>query len=123
MPEQIGVFLLFIAFVVLNLIAGAVNRRRQRAAAEKGKQLPPPRAPVPLTLPPRVVVRPPTIEEAAPPPPVVVRRPATRGRVREHGSRRLELRRDDLRRAIVLMTVLGPPRALEHEAKDGSGPR
>ena len=123
MPEQIGVFLLFIAFVVFNLIAGAVNRRRQRAAAEKDKQLPPPRASVPLTLPPRVVVRPPSIEEAAPPPPVVVRRPATRGRVRVHGSPRLELGRDELRRAIVLMTVLGPPRALEHEAKEGGGGR
>ena len=122
MPEQIGVFLLFIAFVVFNLIAGAVNRRRQRAAAEKQKQLPPPRAPVPLTLPPRVVVRPPSIEEA-PPPPVVVRRPATRGRLPVQGRRRLELRRGDLRRAIVLMTVLGPPRALEHEQKEGGGGR
>ena len=123
MPEQIGVFLLFIAFVLLNLIAGAVNRRRQRAAAEKGKQLPPPRAPVPFTLPPRVVVRPPSIEGAPPPPPVVVRRPPTRGRGPVQGKRRLELRRDELRRAIVLMTVLGPPRALEHEAKEGGGGR
>ncbi len=123
MPEQIGVFLLFLLFVVFNLIAGAVNRRRQRAAAEKEKQPPPPRAPVPLTLPPRVVVRPPSIEEAPPPPPVVVRRPATRGRAPVLGKRRLELRRDELRRAIVLMTVLGPPRALEHESNDGGGRR
>src|SRR5688500_1300426 len=120
MPEQIGVFLLFIAFVIFNLIAGAVNRRRQRAAAEKEKQPPPPRAPVPLTLPPRVIVRPPAIAEAAPPPPVVIRRPPTRGRVPVQGKRRLELRRDELRRAIVLMTVLGPPRALEHEVKEGA---
>jgi hypothetical protein len=123
MPEQIGVFLLFIAFVIFNLIAGAVNRRRQRAAAEKETQPPPPRAPVPLTLPPRVIVRPPSIAEAAPPTPVVVRRPPTRGRVPVQGKRRLELRRDELRRAIVLMTVLGPPRALEHEAKEGGGGR
>ena len=123
MPEQIGVFLLFIAFVVFNLIAGAVNRRRQRGTAEKESQLPPPSAPVPLTLPPRVVLRPPSIEEAAPPPPVVVRRQPARGRVPVPGQRRLELRAAELRRAIVLMTVLGPPRALEHEAKDGSGPR
>jgi hypothetical protein len=124
MPEQIGVFLLFVVFVVFNLIAGAVKRRRQREAAEKERQrqLPPPRAPVPLTRPPRVVVRPPSIEEA-PPPPVVVRRPPTRGRVPVQGKRRLELRRDELRRAIVLMTVLGPPRALEHEAKEGGGGR
>jgi len=122
MPEQIGVFLLFIAFVVFNLIAGAVNRRRQRAAAEKERQLPP-RAPVPLPLPPRVVMRPSSVEESAPPPPVVARRPATRGRVPVQGRRRLELRGGELRRAIVLMTVLGPPRALEHETKDGSGPR
>ena len=120
MPEQIGVVLLFIAFVVFNLIAGAVNRRRQREAAAKKGQ--PPRAPVPLALPPRVVIRPPSVKEPAPPRPVVVRMPPVRRHPVRRG-RRLELRRGELRRAIVLMTVLGPPRALEHEAKEGGGQR
>jgi hypothetical protein len=126
MPEQIGVFFLFLAFVVFNLIAGAINRRRQRAAAEQEKQPPPERppvrAPVPLILPPRGVSRPPSFEESAPPP-AVVRTPAAPRRVPVRQRRRLELRRDELRRAIMLMTVLGPPRALEHEDKNGSGPR
>jgi hypothetical protein len=114
MPEQIGVFLLFLLFVVVNLIAGAVKRRRQREAKEEQR----PRAPAPRPLPPRVVIRPPRVE--APPAPVIVRtQPVRRAPVRRR--QRWELRRGELRRAIVLMTVLGPPRALEHEAKEGSG--
>lgn len=125
MPEQIGVFVLFVVFVVFNLIAGAVKRwRQQQAAAQEAaaqqaaKQLP--RAPVVRTLPPRVVVRPPDEEEV--PPVAVVTRIAT-FRPPRRPRRRLELRRSDLRRAIVLMTVLGPPRALEQEGKEGGGQR
>lgn len=116
MGEQIGILLLFLVVVLFNLIGAFVNRRRKQEAADKTEQIAP-RVPVP----PRVVIAPPRVE-GLPPAPMVARTPsAPLAPVR--GRRRLDLRRGDLRRAIVLMTVLGPPRALEHEAHDATGPR
>ena len=117
MREQFGILLLFLVVVLFNLIAGFLNRRRKREAADEAEKVPQ-RAPVPRRVPPRVVITPLPVQ-VSPPAPMVTRTPPAPVRRR----RRLELRRGDLRRAIVLMTVLGPPRALEHEARDATGPR
>jgi hypothetical protein len=121
MPENLGVFLLFIVFVVFNLIAGAVNRRRQRAA--QTAEAPPPRPPRPAPVPELIrVMLPQSYREEAASEPAIVRTPLVR-RPPARRRPRLSLRPGELRRAIVLMTVLGPPRALEHEQKEGGGGR
>ena len=117
MGEQIGILLLFLVVVLFNLIGAFVNRRRKQEAADKAEQIAP-RAPVP----PRVVIAPPRVE-GLPPAPTMVARTTSARPAPVRRRRRLDLRRGDLRRSIVLMTVLGPPRALEHEAHDATGPR
>jgi hypothetical protein len=115
MPEQVGIMLLFLVVVLFNLISMFVSRRKQRAEAEQ--------APVPPSLPPRLVVAPPRVEVPTPeamPAPAPVRRAVVAARRRP--------RRDlggpgELRRAIVLMTVLGPCRALEDERSGSTAPR
>jgi hypothetical protein len=104
MPEQIWILLLFLLVVLVNLTIGFLNRRRERGAVDKEKSVhePAPRAPRAragvATAPPRV-----DVSRPAPPPTHLRRRPVS-------------LRGADLRRAIVVMTVLGPPRALEDQA-------
>jgi hypothetical protein len=106
MPEQIWILLLFLAVILFNLMTGLLNRRRARDAADQEKKGPQ-AAPTSRRAPPRVVVTPPRIDVSPPPPPAVHPKP-----------RRMTLRRGDLRRAIVLMTLLGPPRAFDDEAHD-----
>jgi hypothetical protein len=105
-PEQIWILLLFLLVVLFNLITGFLNRRRERDATDeekKGPQVAPPSR----RAPPRVVATPPRIDVSPPPAPAVHPKP-----------RRTTLRRGDLRRAIVLMTLLGPPRAFDDEVHD-----
>ena len=113
MPEQIWILLLFLLIVLFNLITGLLNRRRQRNAAgrgraEAGEEKKGPQArPPSRRAPPPTVVAPLRIDVSAPPLPV-----------RHRKRRGMRLQRGDLRRAIVLMTLLGPPRAFDNERHD-----
>jgi hypothetical protein len=109
MPEQIWILLLFLGVVLFNLITGFLTRRRERDATEAKKAAPPaPRAPrvVParvVTTPPGVAMTPARHDRSAPAP---------------QRLRRAKLGRDELRRAIVVMTFFSPPRALIDEGRD-----
>ncbi len=115
MPEQVGILLVFLVVVLFNVIRAYLSHRRQREAARKAER-DAQRPPAPARVPPRAARTPQRPEVSAPVPrrpPPALRRPRPR----------LDLRRGDLRRAVVLMTVLGPPRALEHESREVSGAR
>ena len=115
MGEQIGILILFLVVVLFNLIGTLLQRRKRKERAGEVEERPP----APAGLPPRVVVTRPRPEPAPPPPPAPRRSLATAGPVRRR--RRLDLKRPgSLRRAVVLMTVLGPCRALEHEEDGGA---
>jgi len=109
MPEQICILPLFLGVVLFNLITGFLTRRRERDASEaKKSEQPAPRPPRMLPAP--VVTTPPGVATAP------ARRdmspPAPQRR------RRAKLGRDELRRAIVVMTFFSPPRALIDEGRD-----
>jgi hypothetical protein len=109
MPEQIWILLLFLVVVLFNLITGFLTRRRERDASETKKAAQPaPRAP--RVVPARVVTTPPGVDTT----PVRLDRspPAPQRR------RRAKLGRDELRRAIVVMTLVSPPRALIDEGRE-----
>ena len=109
MPEQIWILLLFLVVALFNLITGFLTRRRERDAGEAKKSAQSaPRAP--RVVPARVVTTPPGVDMT----PVRLDRspPAPQRR------RRAKLGRDELRRAIVVMTFLSPPRALIDEGRD-----
>jgi hypothetical protein len=108
--EQIVLFAVFVLIALLNLVLGWVRRR---AAAEPAADAstPAPRAPAPRMPPARRAapgVRPSETVPAGPvrAPARAPTRPASRRGLRSGGPR-------DLRRAIVLMAVLGPCRGLE----------
>lgn len=101
MPEQIWIVLLFLVVLLFNLITGVLTRRRQRDAAAKEKNPAPP-APRAPQVPRRMIVTPPP--DLSPPAPL--------------RRRRAKLGRRELRRAIVVMTLLGPPRALVDEGRE-----
>jgi hypothetical protein len=108
MPEQIGIVLIFLVVILFNLITGLLNRRRERAAVEQEKKVPQPAPRPPRAAPARLAMAPPRIDvspPAPPPTPTYLRR----GHVKLTGG--------DLRRAIVVMTLLGSPRALEHQER------
>jgi len=117
--EQIGVFVVFLLVVLFNLIVQLLQRRRRARGGEAETAEAPPRLPPRLPqVPPRVVVAPPRLEEPPPAPIRVV--PAVRpAPVRRR--RRFDLRPGDLRRAVVLMTVLGPCRAQEEDERGVAG--
>jgi hypothetical protein len=121
LPEQLVFLALFLLFALLNLI---VRLFRERAAKPPDTAPPPLRRPPP-PRPPEPLARPAPARVAQPPAPApVVPGPAApalaapaaaparrRPRARLGGPR-------DLRRAVVLMTVLGPCRALEAEERE-----
>lgn len=112
-PEQLLFVALFAVVALANLIARWLKARRERRPPAETEEIDQVRA-MPRRLPPRVVItapearRPPTpapTDTTTPP----VARPARRlPRLRLGGP-------SDLRRAIVLMTVLGPCRGREGE--------
>jgi len=121
-PEQLLFFALFVVIALANLIARALKARLARRQAAETEQ-PRPVREIPRRLPPRVVItapewRPPTTAPTAITTPPVARPVRRRPRLRLGGP-------PDLRRAIVLMTVLGPCRALEREGSPTGavGPR
>jgi hypothetical protein len=104
---QILILIAFILFLLINLLL----RRMQRRVEQQAPRQPPPPQPAPRTFvppPPEIIaslkerVRAPELPERPPPP--------RSGRLRK---RSLFRNRRDLRRAIILMTVLGPCRAAE----------
>jgi hypothetical protein len=108
MPEQIGILLLFLVVVLFNLIAGFLKRRRERDARDAKRtvaQAPARSGPAA----PRTVI-------PAPPLDVAPRAPAEPMERHRRGIPRAS----DLRRAIVMMTILGPPRALDDERRERS---
>jgi hypothetical protein len=120
MPEQVGILLLFLVVVLFNLISMFLSRRKQQAEADEAARPPGP-PPVPPRLPPRVVVAPPRV--AAPTPgPVPAPAPVRRAAVARLPRGGLGGPRE-LRRAIVLLTVLGPCRALEDDPRGAGAPR
>jgi len=115
-PVEILYVLAFLGFVLFNFLSQlAARRRRQEEQAQAGEPLesaaePPfPAEPEPLE---DVWGRPPA--PAAPPAPLPTPRPALpelRVAPRRHPVRALLSDRRDLRRAVVLMMVLGPCRS------------
>jgi hypothetical protein len=103
MPEQIWILLLVLAVVLFNFVTGFLARRRERDAADEARKsadtTPSSRRPAA-----RARVTPPRIPDSP-------ARPSGEQPKRD----RLRWRRGDLRRAIVLMTLLGPPRALDDD--------
>lgn len=117
--EQWLFFAIFVAIGLFNLLGRWLKRRMQ----EQARQNAPPEPPAPRF--PEVEIReipaPRRMPAAPPPEPVVppVRVPARRSAVREIARVPTRLGgQTDLRRAIVLMSVLGPCRGLESEGPD-----
>lgn len=122
--EQI---LLFAIFLLVPLLRW-VRRRRgggapQEPGADEQRSLPPPPrmpVPAPLPAPPRarvIVPRPPQDTVWAPPVAPVVAMPA---RPHSPARARIQLRgQSDVRRAVVLIAVLGPCRANEPSSPPG----
>jgi hypothetical protein len=116
-PEQILFLALFLLVVLVNLVARWLRgrgERRPRVEAERPREI----REGPRRVPPRPAVPTPEISRApapvaapAPAPPAPVRRPP---RFRLGGVA-------DVRRGIMLMTVLGPCRALEPEDRGVAG--
>jgi hypothetical protein len=119
-PVELLYVLAFIAIVVYNFFAQRAARRRQQekqAQAETVPAEPAPESSPQTELPEDVWGRPATPPTPAPvpvprlaPPPVRAAPPAPR---RLHPARALLRDKRDLRRAVVLMMVLGPCRAQE----------
>jgi hypothetical protein len=109
MPEQIILLVSFLLVVLLNLLLSVLNRRRERGAATQAPSVPPlaPRAAYPPTP---ADVTPPRVEPISRTAPPMRRRP-----------RRIAWQPGDVRHAIVVMTVFGPPRALADEGRDLPG--
>jgi hypothetical protein len=111
-------FILFIALMLGLALMNYIARRLGRPSAPQPEPEPPERRTIPPPSPPR----PPAIP---PPPPAPPARPATgapRPAVVAHPGRirRLRLRTPaEVREAMVLMTVLGPCRALESDERAG----
>jgi hypothetical protein len=114
-------------FLLVGFVNAIVRWLRQRAAARR-REAEPEALPVPGPAPSRTRELPPGARVVLPPPPAEVRTPAAqrrmpalqppvRRRPREH--RRLGSRAD-VRRAVVMMTVLAPCRAREHEPEVGT---
>ncbi len=129
-PVELLYVLAFVGFVLFNYFVNRAARRRQQAeeAQEATQPAPPPAEaaeevpfedywgrsaePAPAPSPPPVVAQPMRAAPPAPPPPV---------RRRLHPARALLKDKRDLRRAVVLMMVLGPCRA--QEPLEPSGPQ
>jgi len=121
-PVELLYVLGFIAIVLFNYIAQRAARRRQeeeQARAQAAEQAaPPPAEEEPLEdIWGRSPVRPAAAPSAAPVPPARAAPPAIpaapRAPRRLHPVRALVNERRDLRRAVVLMLVLGPCRSQE----------
>jgi hypothetical protein len=112
--EQLLVLaLLAVVWLASALVNWLRARARRAQPVETAETERPAEVRPPPPLPPRAVVSPPRAPAPAPPAsPARMPRPARavrpRGRFRVGGA-------EDVRRGIVLMTVLGPCRALEHD--------
>ena len=131
--EQLLIFALLLGFPLIQRLVRALQRGRagtgdaiQRRPQPAAARVPPiPHAP-PQAAPaaPDPVPPPPAVQPAAPPPPHG--RPVTARAVHARRpepsrapSRRRTIARTDLRRAVILMTILGPCRALQNEDPNG----
>jgi hypothetical protein len=129
-PEQILIYLLVGGFALLQFIAGALKRRRQEQLEQQSGPAPPASEPDEEWWNPVPEPAPRAVRVEATPPPSVMRpvaaersdaRPSPRQRPRqlpqparaEPGSHHRAALRDraQLRRAIELMAILGPPRS------------
>jgi hypothetical protein len=109
MLEQLLILLFVFVFFLLPTLVERLKARHRQAPQEGTPPLPPVPARAPTPLPPRVVVSRVSLEEprGAPVPPVPPPRgPRPRARMALGDLR-------NVRRGIVLMTLLGPCRALE----------
>jgi hypothetical protein len=106
--EQLLFLVLFVLLPLLNMLRKALRKRRLPAppVPEAGRAEPRPVRPAPMVLPP--------VPELARPPPRA--RTAERRPVQAAERRRTDFSPSHIRRGIVLMTILGPCRALEPEA-------
>ena len=107
----LGQLLILIAFILVPLISTLLERVRRRRFERQAPRQEPPRQPSPRTF-----VKPPELKLTAP---ASERVPAREvGKILSPPRRRRRNRinfasRRDLRRAIILMAVLGPCRAVE----------
>ncbi len=118
--EQLIFIAVFVLIALFNLIRQARSQRRPESQTADG---PPPVEEEPVPRPPRRVVMAPPVPAPAGEPrarhpgrdyrPAQVERAAPARPVRRGHDRRLFASREDVRRGIVLITVLGPCRGLE----------
>jgi hypothetical protein len=108
-PEQLILLALFLIVGLVNFVIRWLRERQQARPPATPDQSAAPARPPELIVRRAPVATSPEMPTVAPR--LTPRRPVPRTRAAMHVS--LD-NRADLRRAIVLMTVLGPPRALEH---------
>jgi len=114
--EQLLPLLLFAGLALINFVVRLLRRRSEPTPPPETAPAPPrPAAPArievePLPRRPKLMTLPEVAAVRRPPPPLAPPVPLRRGRVRLGGPA-------DLRRAVVLLTILGPP------AADDGGPR
>lgn len=118
--EQLLFLALFVAIGLFNVIGRWLKRKMEEQARQNAPPEPPVGRVPPIEVPERPARR---LRMPAPPPEEgvmpAVRVPARRAAVR--GAARIPSRlggQADLRRAIVLMSVLGPCRALDRDGPD-----
>jgi hypothetical protein len=111
-PEQLVLLALFLIVGLVNFVIRWLRERQQTRPPEL-----PERVEIPELIVRRTPLPPPEVPTVAP------QRPPRRHPV-PSSHRRMQVRLDsraDLRRAIVLTTVLGPPRALEQDVTTPPG--
>lgn len=118
-PPELLIIILIGGLLLLNFLAQRVAARQQQEE-EMAKQAEPPAPDEPL---PDIWGR----TQPAPALPAMPVRPvaeppiAVHARARRHGARSFLQGRSNLQRAMVVMTVLGPCRAMEPPAGDATG--
>jgi hypothetical protein len=122
--EQLLIFAVFLLVGIFNFIVRLLRERQRRRRAPADAEAETSELPE-LSLPPGTRVRVPSPPAELPPQPVAAPRPAPPPApavpVTERRLLRMRLgSRTDLRRAIVLMTVLGPCRAHDLDQRRGA---
>jgi hypothetical protein len=109
MLEQMLIILLIFGFLLFSMLVEWLKRRQRQASREIRPTVPPAPVRAPMPVPPRAVgARRPRAESRGTPQPLDAAPPGRSPRAYAYIRNRREVRR-----GIVLMTILGPCRALE----------
>lgn len=122
-PPELLIIILIGGLLLLNFLAQRVAARQQQQQQEEmAKQAEPPAPDEPLPdIWGRTQPAPAAALPAMPVRPVAEPPIAVHARARRHGARSFLQGRSNLQRAMVVMTVLGPCRAMEPPAGDATG--